>query len=232
MKRSVAIGTPAYANVVSTTYVASLIQSMALLQEEGFDTMWFCHGNVAAVPRLRNRIVQEAMENEATDLVFIDGDINWKPEDLLKLLRHEVDIVAAVMPTNSSKTISGKTFPFRPLNGKLSVNDAGLAEVEAVPTAFLRISGEALRKLSGVVPNVYISADHGGVMKAPAMFDYKILPIGPDNQLMMSGEDFSFCHLARSQSIPIYIDVTISLGHMKDIVLSGSVEQWIEGGMQ
>lgn len=232
MTRSVAIGTPSYANVVSTTYVASLIRSMSLLQEEGIDTMWFCHGNVAAVPRLRNRIVQEAIENEATDLVFIDSDINWQPEDLLKLLKHDVDIVAAVMPTNSSKTISGKTFPFRPLDGKLRVNDAGLAEVEAVPTAFLRISGAALRKLAAVVPTVYMSADHGAVMKAPVMFNYNILPLGPDNQPMLTGEDFGFCHLARSQSIPIYIDTTIVLGHMKDIVLTGSVEQWIEGGMQ
>jgi hypothetical protein len=204
---------------------------MALLQGEGMDTMWFCHGNVAAVPRLRNRIVQEAIDNGATDLVFIDSDISWDAEDLKRLLSHDVDIVAGVMPTNSNRTVSGKTFPFRPLDGKVILRD-NLIEVEAVPTAFLRISGDALRHLASKSQQVYMSADNGGVMMAPALFNYATLPIGPDGKLMMAGEDFSFCHFAREWGCKIYVDPHVRLGHMKSIVLTGTLAEWIEGGMQ
>jgi hypothetical protein len=204
---------------------------MSLLQEEGMETMWFCHGNVAAVPRLRNRIVQEALDNGATDLVFIDGDINWDAKDLLRLLRHDADIVAAVMPTNSTRTVSGKTFPFRPLDGKVILRD-NLAEVEAVPTAFLRITAKALRDLSSKAEMVYMSTDHGGVMQAPVLFTYRQLPIGPEGKMMMTGEDFSFCHFARENGYRIYIDPYIGLGHMKSIVLTGTLMEWIDGGMQ
>jgi GT2 family glycosyltransferase len=204
---------------------------MSLLQEEGMDTMWFCHGNVAAVPRLRNRIVREAIDHDATDLVFIDSDINWNAQDLKRLLEHDVDIVAGVMPTNSTRTVSGKTFPFRPLNGKVILRD-NLIEVEAVPTAFLRIRGNALRDLADKSEQVYMAADNGGVMMAPALFKYATLPLGPDGQLMMTGEDFSFCHFAREHGYKIYADPSIRLGHMKSIVLTGTLKEWIEGGMQ
>jgi hypothetical protein len=218
--RHVAIGTPAYANRVSTPYVRSLINAMQALVSLGMQVTWLCHGNVAAVPRIRNRIVAEAIQHEVDDLVFIDSDIGYEPQTLVRLLTHDVPIVGGVMPTPTEE-FGQKKFPFRPLGnvGHL-VLENGLAKVAGLPTAFLRIRGDALREMATRAPTVWTKGvDH----PVPLLFDYTLQPIGPGGSMVHAGEDFSFCIWAMEQGWYIHLDPYLRLWHLKDVLVGGAM---------
>src|ERR1035437_5601678 len=46
----------------------------------------------------RNRIVRNFLESDATHLVFIDSDVGFLGEEVLKLIAHNKDIVGATYP--------------------------------------------------------------------------------------------------------------------------------------
>lgn len=220
-RRHVAIGTPAYSNHVTTPYVRALLKSMNTIAQAGHSVSWLCHGNVAAVPRIRNRIVQEALDLEVTDLVFIDGDIAWGDDMLVRLLAWDTPIVGAVMPTTTS-TFGKKKYPFRSLTqGYLQVQD-GLVEVEGLPTAFLRIRRDALKVLADAVDKVVIGSNEEQ-MVVPRLFDYSVQPFHEGRTNTHAGEDFTFCVLARNYGFKVMLDPYIKLGHMKDVIVEGAL---------
>lgn len=223
MNKLVAIGTPAYNNQVGLQYVQSLLKTRDVLHDLGISTAWLCYGNVAAVPRMRNRIASEALSLGASDLVFIDSDIAWQPEYLMQLLKHDVGIVGAVMPTSDRRSEDGMKFPFRPLDGKLAMEDNGLAKAEALPTAFLRIRQDALTRLSALAPQVYTAINDGQLARVARLFDYATLPYGPEGQPMHTGEDFSFCQFAWDNGETVWVDPNIPLTHFKTQALYGSL---------
>jgi hypothetical protein len=231
VNKLVAIGTPAYNNQVGLQYTQSLLKTRDALHEEGISTAWLCYGNVAAVPRMRNRIAAEALSLGATDLVFIDSDIGWNPKYFLQLLSHDVGIVGAVMPTTDKRSEDGMKFPFRPLDGKLSMESNGLAKVEALPTAFLRIRHDALQRLSELAPQVYTAINEGQVAKVARLFNYDTLPYGPAGEPMHTGEDFSFCNFARENGEDIWLDPNIPLTHFKQQGLYGSLGNYLARNM-
>lgn len=219
----IAVCTPAYANLVGTDYVRSLLGSLAHVKAAGHELLWLSHGNVAAVPRIRNRMVEEALRAEADVVMFVDADLDFDGGDLVRLaeLAHSFRaIVGAVMPTPDG---DGEVkYPFRPLNGGLDVSaKTGLAEVSAIPTAFMAISAHVLQRMTPTLPTVWMD-DLGAT---GVWFDYGILPYGQGNVPVHVGEDFYFCHHARKAGFQIFVDPHVELGHVKYQMLVGSLAE-------
>jgi hypothetical protein len=224
-KRIVAICTPAYAGTVMTVYATSLMRTRDALHELGIGSVWLSHANVAAVPRVRNRQVAEALLLGATDVFFIDGDIGWQVGDFMRVLDADPAIVGAVMPTTAEG--GGVQYPLQPLDsGRFKVGFNGLAEVKALPTAFmrLRLAGgrENIGDLLKIVDWTQVVGFKEGV---PLLFDYTVQQgqRGPTH----TGEDFSFCALARRYDYRIWCDPNVVLEHVKLTNLRGSLGDFL-----
>lgn len=86
-------------------------------------------------------MVREFLMSEATHLVFIDNDVGFYPETLVKLAKHDKDMVAGVYPLKED----GEGYPVRVPGGvDLQADENGLVEVEGLPTGFLKISRHCL----------------------------------------------------------------------------------------
>jgi hypothetical protein len=81
-----------------------ILQSKYLTPGHNFKSVHFpIHlitlNNESLITRARNSLISEAMTYpKVTHMVFIDSDISWNPEDLLKLVLHDKPIVGGIYP--------------------------------------------------------------------------------------------------------------------------------------
>jgi len=125
-------------------YTHSLAAAVAVLAKEGI-AVDLCHiAEHCHVDDARNAMVREFLMSDATHLVFIDNDVGFYPDSLVKLARHEKDMVAGVYPLKEEE----EGYPIRVGSGvDLQADENGLVEVEGLPTGFLKISRSCLEKM-------------------------------------------------------------------------------------
>ena len=91
--------TPCYGSVCYANYVMSLMNTISILKQ--FEIKYqidFCCSD-SLVTRARNNLIARAMADpEMTHVLFIDADITWNPQDILKLLLANTYIVGGVYP--------------------------------------------------------------------------------------------------------------------------------------
>src|SRR5579863_1793026 len=94
--RSVLVGTPAMDGRVHVEYVQALLRSQSAARRADISVTIHFVVQDSLIMQARNGILSVFRESEATDLVFIDSDIAWEPESFLKLVAHDVPLVAGV----------------------------------------------------------------------------------------------------------------------------------------
>ena len=85
---SLFIATPCLDGNVGAYYTASLVRTMTTLQQKGWRSpqIDFEIGN-SLIADARNKLVARFLASAATDLLFIDSDLSWSPDDLVRLGR-------------------------------------------------------------------------------------------------------------------------------------------------
>ena len=124
-----------------------LRQSCALLEANGIDSTINIEVGCIYIEVARNKLVRNFLaQEEYTDFVFLDYDLTWKPEDLLRLLSVDVDIVGGVYPFK----IPVESYParLRTESGTTAVlTEQGLIDAWLVPTGFMRIRRQAFEAI-------------------------------------------------------------------------------------
>lgn len=201
--RRVLIGTPAHAGTLEARYVFSLTQTIragikALIDiEERF----ICYGSI--LQTVRNDLVWHALDRGFDDLVFIDADQDWKPEDFLKLLSHDVDCVgAAIVKKTEDQELYNVFAPGLDMPVDLKT---GLLVVPGVGTGFLRLSRKALQVL-------WDGAEEYTIDHKPA--GRWIFDIRPNAEHDLVGEDILVATKLNAAGIRVHVDPTIVCGHI------------------
>lgn len=164
----------------------------------------------SVVSRARNLLVKDMLDSGCTDLLFIDSDINFEPDAVFRLLAWTSDpkkgIVAGVPRVRDvNKTyIADLNYDD---NLQLTMNGMGLVRAERVATAFMMVRRDVFTDMMAAHPDwEYLDKRCNKVV--PALFDFMLTDEG------YIGEDFLFCDRAREIGYEVWIDPTISLGHM------------------
>jgi len=91
--------TPCFGSVCFVNYVHCLISTMDVFRYYGIElTVEFCR-NDSLVSRARNNLVARAMSNpKMTHIMFIDNDITWDANDILKLIISDKNLVGGIYP--------------------------------------------------------------------------------------------------------------------------------------
>jgi hypothetical protein len=164
----------------------------------------------SVVSRARNLLVKDMVDSDATDLLFIDSDINFEPDDILRLMAWGADpkkgIVAGVPRTRSENKVYIADLDYDE-NGELTMNGMGLVRGKRVATAFMLIRREVFEQMMAAHPE-WVYKDQRSDRMIPCLFDFKLTEEG------YIGEDFLFCDRARELGFEVWIDPTIKLGHM------------------
>jgi hypothetical protein len=225
--KGIVVATPAYGGQVTVNYTNSLIRSSSLFQQYGLKlhVMFLC--NHSLVTMARNRIVAEIFKNDKYDwdsIVWIDSDISWTPDDLLKLSLHDEDVVAG---TYRKKIDHGCHFTVKLIEGKEEPDDRGLIEVHSVGTGFLRVSKKAMQDVMDHEKITYTEKitqpnAHPGDLQVKNVFESGYKDGG------MLSEDFFFCAKLRDRGYKIMLDTKIDLGHDGAFTYRGSMTHFLD----
>lgn len=166
---------------------------------------------------------------EADVLGMIDADIQFEPQDFLKIVgaaRESGQIVAGVyvtrqrQPKPTSLAFPGQTFRF------VTQDEPSLAEVRYVSPGFMAVPR---RILEAMVEGEFTTIDgierlhyaRGGSDEGRTFDFFRTMVIADEaGEPWWLGEDFSFCERARQLGFKNYIDQSVFLGHRATVSVS------------
>lgn len=200
-----------------------------------------------AIPTSRNDIAHRALTGGYDDLVMIDKDIGWEVESLVRLLSHDLDIVAGAYCRHRPGVCS---WLFIPLTGAVETEEK-LLECSVIATGFMRIRVGALRRIAGFFPDLrYASKGHEGneeyrlqheffgiglagpgsaegrlddirklLTGGGTMEQLRLAAFGSRGPAGLIGEDYRFCMRARQAGLRVWAD--FGLGILPHFGLAG-----------
>lgn len=208
--KSIFIALPAYDFKVSLKLAVSLAKFSRASAEHGIDIQLGSICGCSVVSRARNLLAKDMLESKCDYLLFIDSDINFEPDDIFRLMAWGTDpkkgIVAAVPRTRNESKVYIATLDYDE-NGDLTMNGMGLVRAKRVATAFMLVRREVFETLEKEHPE-WAYYDSKTDRTLSCMFDFQLAEEG------YIGEDFLFCDRVRDHGFEVWIDPTITLGHM------------------
>lgn len=143
-KHKVFLAVPAY-DGVGAGAAWSLAHAQQKLLEAGRGSEVAILGGDCHVDDARNMLIWKFLSTDCEDLVFLDTDLKWDPDDLVKLCKYDRQVVGATYQKRQLST----EYPVRFLERKeLWAEHDGLIEVAGLPAGFLRIRRDAMEKMA------------------------------------------------------------------------------------
>jgi cellulose synthase/poly-beta-1,6-N-acetylglucosamine synthase-like glycosyltransferase len=213
----------------------SIVNLQMLLMREGVQLMLDTTENESLVHRARNVSIGRFMQKTDADyFMFIDADVEFDAQSVLRLLRsgHEVSVAVypkkVVMWDQAREAVeNGDERNMALLSSSLVANIGatkrsvvnGFVEVLDGPTGFMMISREALTKMHEHYPELNCKNDHQNrdFDEYCALFDCMI---DPESKRYLS-EDYAFCRRWQQMGGKIYADCNTTLGHVGNLPFSG-----------
>ena len=199
------IATPCLDGNVSAHYTASLVRTMSALPQRGWRSphIDFEIGN-SLIADARNKLVARFLASDASDLLFIDSDLSWSPDDLLRLASFDAPFVAGVYQRKSRSNID---FAVK-FGATIGMDAQRLMAVERVGTGFMRLRRDCIEKMVAAYPALRLeNPKNPGDVNFFALFDTTIV----DGQFI--GEDFTFCDRWRAIGGQVLVDPSMNFGH-------------------
>lgn len=210
--RKVMLATTAYENP-DASYTASIQASREALHKAGIPSAYLLLSGNCHVDDARNSVVKTFLASDCSDLVFLDADVSWDAPDLVRLCRHDADLVGAVYPFRSPDKRGD--MPCRSLEGA-TIGADGLLEMDGLPTGFMRIRRCVFEALLPSAKSYRVQGSPTETM--PILFERG--EVG--SQGRRSGDLF-FCWKWRQTGGRIFADPEIRLGHVAKVIIYDSL---------
>lgn len=191
--------------------VIALMDTLTVLREKGISHNFafqiggtLCGG--------RNVAVAEFLASPATRLLFIDSDMIWKPDDVIRLLCMStvMDIVVAAYPTRQEPM----GFFIKVQDGeKIPCNEHGCAAIDGMGIGLAILHRKVLEEMSAKAPRIRYMTQ--GAL--PWVFKFEV------HDGRFRGEDVGFFEEARKLGFQCWLDPTITPGHLGKKIFSAPV---------
>ena len=218
--------TPIYTNV-TPQFLSSVLQLQLLFINKNIPFQYIFLSNDSLIPRARNKLCKYFLDiPNATYLLFIDSDIEFNPNDIIRLYLANKDIIG--IPYAFKKLYNDKTIGVYNLLENSTVSgdsrasyigssndDKEINEAFEIGTGIMLIKRSVLLKMIESDPDDYILLDNPEDVGKPInerkyyrFFDTLI----NDNRYL--SEDYMFCQKWRNLNGKIYLlKNTITIHH-------------------
>ena len=203
--RKLFVAIPTYDGKLSIKLAYTLAALMPLAMQHGMSVKLGHVSGCSIITMARNMLVDQFLDSECTDLLFIDSDVIAQPEDILRLMAQSGD-----------KDITAGSYPRRARDKKFFMDlyfdennelefDGALMRIQRVGTGFMLIRRNVIEHIAKKSEK-YLGQD--GVGQVANVFEFTMV----DGKFV--GEDYSFCDKARAEGYKVWLDVEISLPHV------------------
>lgn len=236
------IALPCYDQQVTEPFFMSMVKTACGFKDIGLKFSISTLSD-SLITRARNQLVAKFMSNpEFTHLLFIDVDLGFSPDDILKMLWHDKEIVTGAYPIKDinwdkvseaarngapSNKLLDKSIRFvvNPVNtgqnrvevenGAISVYDAG--------TGFMLIKREVFEKLFAQHPELKYNDDTGSLNEEERNHSYALFNSYVDDDGRFLSEDYGFGRYWQRMGGKIWTDPSIELMHMGRMRYTGKL---------
>jgi len=220
--KKIAICTPI--GRAAVPYYSNSLQTTMFQCREGYQIGPVQDVGHANTPRIRNVLVQMALDAGFDTIVFIDDDISWEPDVFWSVIEDPAPI-CGVAPRRRNNDINRLEFCCNP---REKIGDGRWHG--KVATAFLKIEASVFRDLEPHTDWFHYAplkseANPEGVVRA--WFDYDIGSNG-DGTRGYIGEDYWFCNFATEHGIEPVIRTDLGVAHWHVLPLTGVVDDYRE----
>ncbi len=165
---AVLVCTPALSGDMNFQYVLSLIQLDRLCRDAGIviDYQFVAHESL--IPRARNYLCDIFLHKSThTHLLFLDADIEFVPQDILKMIQSDCDLIGGVYPKKKLHWERGGhmsnmlDYVVTPLASTSTEDRSVPVPVKYIGTGMMLIKRHVLDKIKAMNPeNVYLANGH------------------------------------------------------------------------
>ncbi len=226
------VGTPCYGGLITVPNFIAGIRLRDHCAKNGIRLTFSMPWGDALVTRARQTIAAHFLADPtATHLLFIDADINYQVDQVLRLLQFDKDLCAGVYPL---KKYDWEKVRQSALAGEEQLASAGLSyvieldrefetingfgRVAQTGTGFLLIKRSVFEIMAKKYPELRYQTDGPVPREAHAFFNCLI-----DEQGSYLSEDYSFCKRWTDMGGEIWVDLNSRLNHMGPEMFMGDV---------
>ena len=259
-QKHIFIATPCYGGQIGEPYFRSMMRLAILCNKYNIQYTVSTLANESLVTRGRNTLNSFFMENSnATHLFFIDADIEFNPEDILRMVAYDKPITVGAYPkkalnwtsiigaaradeSETEETIEGHSsnyvvnFDFikdKDGNNQSQVQiEDNLVKLKDAGTGFMCIRKDVIQQMFDNHPEMkYVNDINVDQKFEPFMYALFDTMIDPDSRRYLS-EDYTFCRLWQNMGGTIYLDPRTALNHVGHYTFRGNIRKLFTGENQ
>jgi len=238
---------PCYDSHVTEPFMMSFMQACLYFKEIGLKYS-VCTISDSLINRARNNLVAKFMANpDFTHFMFIDVDLQFDKEAVLKMLWHNKDIITASYPIKEinwdkvkegvSKDIEAKDLMeyatryvvhlTAPGETQLNIENGAIECYEA-GTGFMLIKREVFEKMFKKYKKLKYNDDTSALHGEERNFGYALFNSYVDEGGRFLSEDYGFCRYWQKIGGKIWVDPTINLTHFGRIKYQGRMLEFLK----
>jgi hypothetical protein len=256
-QKHIFIATPCYGGQLGEPYFRSMMRFAILCNKYDIKYTISTLANESLITRGRNTLTSFFMENsEATHLFFIDADIEFNPEDILRMVAYDKPIVVGAYPKKAINwhsimeatrndpdetpdTIEGHSsnyvvnFDFvKDMDGnktpQVQIVD-NLVKLKDAGTGFMCIQKEVIQQMFDWYPDTkYVNDINVDQKFEPFMYALFDCIIDPESRRYLS-EDYTFCRRWQEKGGDVFLDPRTALNHVGHYTFRGNIRKLFTG---
>jgi SAM-dependent methyltransferase len=231
MTQKVCFAIPTITGDVRAETMIAMTEAIILCRELGIETDLILLANCPVLPVARNTLVAMFLSDpQATDLFFVDADVKFNAEAVIKLLRRPEEIVAGAyrvkLDDRTTWAVEIQHQDGVP-KGKVDGEEA-LIKGDFLATGFMRIKRGVFEKMYAAYPDLryeenVIKAEHRKISEA-----YDLFGMGVDKERKRyTTEDFYFCKRWRDIGGELWVYPDIDFDHIGKKAYSGNYHEYL-----
>jgi len=253
-KERLFIATPCYGGQLTEAYFRSTIRLLTFCNQHQIPVAFGTIANESLVTRARNVLVAYFLQSNFTRLMFIDADIEFQVEDVIKLIAHNKDVAVGAYPKKGvnwqriresvkrtdeefdDRAIASFgsdyaiNFKFLNRDSKQIAIENGLIRLHDGATGFMMIKREVIDKMIEAYPDLKYNNDLNTPPELnPHFYAFFDTMIDPKDKRYLS-EDYTFSRRWQDIGGEIWLDPSISLNHYGSFNFQGNPGQIIQIG--
>lgn len=256
-KKHIFIATPCYGGQLGEPYFRSMMRLAIMCNKYDIPYTISTLANESLITRGRNTLVSFFMENsEATHLFFVDADIEFEPEDMLRMVAYDKPVIVGAYPkkavnwesiigaaransNETAQTIEGHSSNYV-VNFEFLKDDKGnktpqvqiqdnLVKLRDAGTGFMCIKKEVIQQMFDKHSDLSYAND----INVDAKFEqymYALFDciIDPETRRYLS-EDYTFCRRWQEMGGDVWLDPRTALNHIGHYTFRGNIRKLLTG---
>jgi hypothetical protein len=238
------VATPMYGGLCNGQYTLGMIQMVATFTQAQVPFQFAYMMNESLITRARNSLAHDFLQTDCSHLMFIDADIGFNPQDILRMINANKDIICGIYPKKEINWVDVEKavkagVPLDQLKNHTGafvvnlVNDAASAQgsfhepiqISNGGTGFMLIQRKVFENLIGKVPtynnDMFLAIDQERKVKVINEFFATSIDANSGNRLL--SEDYHFCKIAREQGFTVWAAPWATLVHCGSYNFSGQL---------